>query len=204
MRIEIKNPPFEIEGTSIAALEVSKIGFKQIAEVAAVADKGPDSDRTKRLFRERIKRQVRAVTSDGQQIALKDEHIYNIPLPYAMPMRNALDAVLVNTGSKAEILSKGDGLSAPVLVKLGTPLVMGKGDPITEIEIKAETLGQLEDAIIAETSQEQAMAVLTIAKPVNSTLQALPSWALDQITVSDGVFIMTKVLPSFFGQAENS
>lgn len=204
MKIEIKNPPFEIDGASIAALHVARIGFKVIAEAAASADRGPDKDRSKRLFRERIKRQVRAETADGKQLELTDEHISLIPIPYAMPLRNALDTVLVDTGSKPEILSKGDGISQPVHLKLGSPIKVSKGDPISELEIKAETLGQLEDAIVAESSQEQALAVLAIAKPVNSSLSTLPSWALDQITVADGVFIMTKVLPGFFGQAENS
>jgi hypothetical protein len=205
MKIEIKNPPFEIDGTSIIAFHVLKIGFKAIAEAGAAADRGPEKDRNKRLFRERMKRQVRAETADGKQLTLTNEHISIIPLPYAMPLRNALDTVLVDTEGTPEILSKGDGIAQPVHIRLGTPIKMQKGDPISELEIRAQTLGQLEDAIVAESSQEQALAVLAIAQPAaNSSLSVLPSWAIDQITVADGVFIMTKVLPSFFGQAENS
>lgn len=43
------------------------------------------------------------------------------------------------------------------------------------------------------------MLISTVAKPLGSTLMTLPSWAVAQISLGDGMTIMRQVLPHFLG-----
>jgi hypothetical protein len=51
---------------------------------------------------------------------------------------------------------------------------------------------------------QTAVLLSTIAKPLGTTLTALPSWAVAQITVADGVAISRTILPRFLGSPVES
>lgn len=210
MEVKATGPAFEIDGDIVQKYEVSPVGFVAFSEILSASARGAKTERDleKRILRGRIKGMVKAIGDGGKHLAITDANIGKMPARHAVAVKDAIDQV-INDGAegdgKPEILSEGDGITTPVHVKLGSPIkVSGKGEPIAELEFMASTLDELEDAIVAENQFEQAVAILSIAKPATGSLQALPSWAYKQITLADGVFIMTKVLPSFFGTPESS
>ena len=105
--------------------------------------------------------------------------------------------------SPGKIVRDGDGLDKAIVMELGTPIKVGKGDPIKELEFHASTYGDVEDIMAAEHGVAQTILLIKkLAKPLGTSLTALPSWALDAITISDGVFIMNEILPRFLGSPE--
>ncbi|QIW87518.1 tail assembly chaperone [Agrobacterium phage OLIVR4] len=73
-------------------------------------------------------------------------------------------------------------------------------ESITELEFHAKTYGDIEAVFAEDNAAEQTILFIeNIAKPITSNLklQALPSWAVDQITPNDGIFISRFVLPRF-------
>ena len=194
----------------ISRMEVHPISFVAFAELASNvqrATQGDDMAYAKRLFRSRIKAQVKAFNG-ASAVALDDILIGKMPVRLAMQVRNAItDANVDASDDVPKVLSQGDGVSAPIHIKLGRPINVGDGKtPLAELEIVARDLDQLEDAILAENKLEQVSAVLKIAKPVSTDVKllSLPSWALDQISLQDGLWMMSAVLPRFFGEAESS
>lgn len=206
--IETKNPVYNIDGQDVARLEVGTIGFLSFCEVGAKAGSASknDSDVQKNLFRERIKRQVKAFDAAGKEIPLSDVAILSMPLPYAMRLKKDINADPVGEMKSCEMLSKGDGMLSPIHIKLGFPLKGSAGKEIAELEFQAQTLGQLEDFVAAGTDFEKTTALLKVARPVGEdmTLLALPSWALDQIALTDGAWIMENVVPSFLFEQKTS
>lgn len=206
--IETKDPRYNIDGRDVAKLEVSTIGFLAFCGVGARAGSAAkdDSEVQKHLFRERIKKQVKAFDAAGKEIPLTDAGILAMPLPYAMRLKKDMNADPDEGVKSCEMLSAGDGMLSPIHIKLGFPL-KGAGDKeIAELEFQAQTLGQLEDFVSAGTDFEKTVALLKVARPVGEdmTLLALPSWAIDQISLTDGAWIMEKVVPSFLFDQKTS
>lgn len=206
--IETKDPRYNIDGQDVAKLEVSTIGFLAFCEAGSRAGSAAknDSEVQKHLFRERIKQQVKAFDAAGKEIALTDVGILAMPLPYAMRLKKDINADPPSGVAQCEMLSAGDGMLSPIHVKLGSPLKGGGGKEIAEIEFQAQTLGQLEDFVAAGTDFEKTLALLKVARPVGEdmTLLALPSWAIDQISLTDGAWLMEKVVPSFLFDQKTS
>jgi hypothetical protein len=105
-------------------------------------------------------------------------------------------------GPLGKVISQGDGCTTSIVYKLGTPFGMknaaGEAMMIEELEFMAETYGEVEDILACDNELAKAGALITkLGKPVNSKLSILPGWALDRLTVADGVQIMRLVLPSF-------
>jgi hypothetical protein len=62
----------------------------------------------------------------------------------------------------------------------------------------AKTFGEVERVLGEPIQQLQCVTLLrTVAKPVGVSLLTMPTWAVDQITMADGMMIMDKILPSF-------
>ncbi len=205
--IEIKTPKYLVEGREVARLEIGTIGFVSFCAAGDAAGRlaKTDLDVQKNLFRERIKRQVKAFDAKGGEVPLDDAAIRSLPLQYAMQLKKDINADPDDFKS-CKMLSDGDGMLRPIHIELGQP-IKGAGDKIiAELEFQAQTLGQLEDFVAAGTHTEKTLALLAVARPVGEdmTLLALPSWAIEQISLPDGAWIMDKVVPSFLFEPEAS
>ncbi|MEX0408892.1 hypothetical protein ABGN05_24950 [Aquibium sp. LZ166] len=205
MTITVKFEPkeqFKIGEVEAKEFHVTGVGFIQFAKMGTIAAKAAatDNDVQKNLFRERLKRQVAVEMADGSTARLTDDTIPRLPIKAALRLKQALNDVSEETtGGTPKISIDGDGISKAVMMTLGTPLSTGDGKNITDLEFIAETLADLEDAVIADNKIDQAIAIMNIAKPASGdvNLLRLPSWALDQITMTDGLFIMTRIAPRF-------
>lgn len=196
--IELTGPAFHIGDVAIKQFRVRQLLFAEFAEVARSVARGENAKLS--FTRERIKRQVEAIDKDGKSHTLDDLNISMIPLVYG---RQLPELVNYDTSPMGNVLDGGDGISSPMLFQLGTPIKVKTGDgndEIKELEFSAKTYGDIEAVIAAENSIEQAIELInTCAKPVNSSLQTLPSWAIDGMTMGDGMAITNKVLPRFLG-----
>ena len=165
----------------------------------------PDADVQKKLFRERIKRQLVLSDANGAVIKLDDDSINLIPAIYAFKLKDAIADALSSSSDdseKPEMINKGDGLLTPIIVRLGKPIRMKKGQTetieIAELEFQADKLLDVEDILVADNKLTQTVALLKIAKPLGAgTLTSMPTWAYDMITLTDGAFLLGQVLPVF-------
>lgn len=201
--IEIKDPPFLIGETSIAKIEVVESSFQVLlgatGKAKAAAGGTVGDDFRKRVYRERIKAQAAFRTAEGKAISVNDETLLQLPIVYAKTLYNAID---IEAAQPGEIIQDGDGVTTPIIYRLGKPIaVKGKGE-IVELEFMAKTLGDIESVLAGQSDFEQALSLIqSVARPLGSDAQllALPTWAVAQITVPDGVTIAQKILPSFLG-----
>ena len=212
IEIPTTEPAFTTTEYNIAALVVTPVTFTAFVAAVKIAQaRGKDESSILRaLFRERVKRQVKAKLANGTAIAMTDELIGKIPLRHVMRVKDALNDVTtpiatmkikdIDVPQPAEILNKGDGVLTPIHIRLGSPIKMQGGKQIAELEFLASTFGDLEAAVISDSQLEHTLGLLSIAHPVGEdmTLTSLPSWALDQISLEDGMFLTQKVTPSFF------
>lgn len=202
-----ENMPYVVDGRRVVRLTAEPINFNRFvkvieaAELARARDGGKEP--AKYMLRERLKTQIKAWGDDGTPVVLVDAALMMMPIKIAARAREGLNSI---AGSQpGELLGDNDGISSPILYKLGQPLRMGDKDggawEITEIEIQARTLGDVEDVVAMDGApllQSQAL-IAKCAKPIGGPvqLQALPSWALDQISIADGLFIAQEVVPRF-------
>lgn len=117
-------------------------------------------------------------------------------------IRGIIDALETGYGNAGEVISKdADGLTKPILYKLGDPIKMGgpKGkSEIAEIEFMGRKYAELEDVLAADNSMAQTLALLRrVGRPVGHPLPLLPENLIENISVADGVTIMRDVLPAF-------
>ena len=153
-----------------------------------------------RVRRLRLTRQV-AYYKNGTIVPVGITDVLKLSIPDARTLIARLDD---NEGPAGKIIRDGDGIDKAITYELGTPIPTGAGkDPIRELEFHAKTYGDIEDVMSADNPVAQtAMMISTLAKPLGSSLSALPSWALNQITVADGVTIQRLVLPRFLGSPD--
>lgn len=192
--ILIQDPPFMIGEKSIARIEVNEIGFETF--IGAVDRVSGKDDYGKLIYRERTKVQCKFFDAAGQPVAIDDTALMQMPLQYGKQLYKALDHESAKPG---KVITKGDGITSPIVYELGTPIsIKGKGE-IRELEFMAKTLGDVEDVLHRRTSYDQTLALLRIAQPLGAeaNMLALPGWAVSAITVPDGVTISQEVLPSF-------
>lgn len=198
--IDIATPPYLVGETRIKRIVVTQLTFVEWVTALRAADATRQIEKStdvKKYFqRERMKRQVKAYADGDALVTLSALDIMQMPRAYAMSVVRALD---MNTGMPGEVISEGDGVTSPILYKLSRPLRTNQ-DSITELEFSGRTLGDIEDVIAADTMPDQALALIrTCAKPVGGevNLIALPSWAVDAVSLVDGLTILEKVLPRF-------
>jgi len=148
-----------------------------------------------RLRRLRLLRQV-TYYAGNIQVAVRQEDLLKLPIPAVHAITAHLD---VGEGTPGKIVRDGDGIEKAIVYELGTPISGGQGrPPIKELEFQASTYGDIEDVLSVDTAIQQTYAmILTIAKPLGTTLSLLPSWAANSITVADGVMLSRDVLPRF-------
>lgn len=200
--IAVDKTPVIIGDKNVVEFEVNKIGTLAFQRIASETTSlvGPGKQWPIQNKRLRIKHQVRAITESGEKLSLDDLAISQLPIVYAKALNIALTD---NDAKPGEVLSKGDGISAPILYRLGTPIKAqtgGETSAITELEFLAKTFGDVEE-VMAETDQlGQAIALIrSVAKPlgVNDTLQRLPEWALEKFELADTFKISEEILPRF-------
>jgi hypothetical protein len=195
LRIKIDAVPMTVGKTPVMELVVSELSFKGLGEAVEAASGRPE-DLGEAILLEQVSRQVRAFDRDGKSIALSALDILQIPTPYAKQIHAVLD---VSKSEPGKVIRDADGVSAPILFKLGAPLATG-GDSITELEFRAKTLGDISSVYAAENKIDKAIALIEkCATPLGTgkPLLRLPSWALELVTRIDGSAIMREVLPRF-------
>lgn len=148
-----------------------------------------------RLRRLRMMKQV-TYYSGNNVVAMTVENMLKLPIPATRLVTSHLDD---DEGAAGKIIRDGDGIDKAIVYELGTPIPLGQGKGhIKELEFQASTYGDIEDVIAVDTAIQQTLIMITtLAKPLGHTLQVLPSWAINQITVTDGVLISRDVLPRF-------
>lgn len=152
------------------------------------------------LFREWTVRHVEARGSDGQAIKYSIADLLMFPAKFA---RQFSLWQRTDESPEGSIINSGDGTSEPCLFKLGTPLKLRMTDAegeISELDFYAKTIGDVESVITSNSKFEQTDALIrNCATPMgdNVKIVRLTEDAVSQITLSDGMAIMTKVLPRF-------
>jgi hypothetical protein len=192
---------FQVGDKAIDGATVNTLTFSKYAELMREANymPGPKPYEIK-LLRLRLAKQV-TYHINGATTTITPDETTRIPTKSVWALQAQLDT---NIDVKAgRVIRSGDGVDTAIGYELGTPIPTGQGKPpITELEFLAPTLGDIEDVLTAVSGMDQTLQLIkSVAKPVHTSLQALPTWAIDQITVTDGVSIAQKVLPYFLGQA---
>jgi len=186
------------ETTHIDGVVVRPLSFKAFADAVSEAQnmKVPKTFEG-RLKRLRLARQV-SYYVNGTVVPVGIEDIPRLPIPAARAITAKLDD---DEGKAGKIIREGDGIDKSIVYELGTPIPTGQGKPpIKELEFAAQTYGDIEDIMSAPDGiQQTAMLIAMIAKPLGHSLQALPSWAVEQIKIGDGVTIARLVTPHFLG-----
>jgi hypothetical protein len=137
--------------------------------------------------------------SGGKRIQIDDTSLARLPIPVAKSIIAALD---IGQGTAGTVANDGDGVTSSVIYDLGTPIGMktskGEDQTIKSLEFQASTYGEVEDILAADNDMQRTLELIRrLARPVGSKLTQLPAWAVDKLTVADGVTIMLKVLPRF-------
>lgn len=196
-KILIDTVPYIIEKKSVGHIIVKPISFVKF--VSLIDDATPGDEFAKSFLRLRIRAQASAYDAAGNPLAMGDLDLAQMPIVYARKVTPLLN---VGAGAAGNLVGEGDGITSPVLFRLGTPIGTNKAELISELEFSAKVFADVEDILAEDTSHKQALAMIRrIALPVgtNIKLLALPSWAVEGITLSDGLHIMDKVLPRFLG-----
>jgi hypothetical protein len=186
---------FQLGDNVIDGAVVRPMTFQTFSSVVAEAQamKEPEAWLA-RMRRVRMARQVQYYING----TVMPVGILDIPKLSISDARSIIAKLDANEAPAGKIVRDGDGIDKAITYELGTPIPVGKGDPIRELEFHASTYGDVEDVMAADNGVLQTVALVKkLGKPLNSSLTALPSWALDAITISDGVFIMNEILPRF-------
>lgn len=182
--------PFRLGDLEVTEISVSSMNFVEFVKATAHAQD------TKSYHRARMKSSVQL---NGKQIT--DEQIPLLPIPVGKKILDYLEAFETGTGGSVTT-PDANGVDAPIIFKLGTPLQMktGKGEAqeILELEFMAKTYGDLEDALAETTPMRQAVELLRrTAVPLGTSLTILPEALLNQVSIMDGILIAQKVVPPF-------
>lgn len=199
--------PYLVAGKKATKFVIEPLNFPRFAELAVEA--ANDTGTTKRVFSSLLMiERTKIVLEDGKQVPLDAATLHVMPRPVAMPLVKFFDnegeppanetdeqkAARIATG--AAIISDGDGLTSPVLVKLGTPIKGAEGKEIKELEFLAKTYGDVEKVLAATNELTQTVELIrSVAKPVG--MLTLPSWGMNQFSIADGLFIQQNVLKRF-------
>lgn len=190
---------FPIGDTIIDGAVIRPLTFQGFAEAvtAAQAMSQPKTFEA-RIKRVRMLRQIQYFVGTAQR-TVSAEELMRMPIPAARTLSRLMESA--DEGKPGKIIRPGDGVDQAVTYELGTPIPVGQGkQPITELEFIAKTYGDVEDILAApDTIQQTILLLQTIAKPLPSTLSALPSWASSIITMADGITISREILPLFTG-----
>lgn len=185
-----------IDDKSVTSITVRPLSFIEFSQLWASVGTGAKVE--VRLQRARMLQQTIFKAGD-EELNANEVTISSLPIAVGKSILAALD---IGQGKMGEIIQDGDGVTEPILMKLGTPIEMdksGKTITISELEFQATMFCQIEDALAAGNDVDKALSLLeSIATPVGvDNMTNLPHWVIGKITTADGVLIMQKVLPAF-------
>jgi hypothetical protein len=189
---------FPLGDKTIDGVVIKPLSFQTFSDCINEANASRDSKSfDARLRRIRMVKQV-TYYINGSAIPVSSQDILNMPIPAARTIIDKLDG---DEGKVGKVIRDGDGIDKAIVYELGTPIPMGAGkEPIKELEFHAKTYGDIEDVLAADNPIAQASLLISMnATPLGTSLTRLPSWALSQISVADGVTISREVLPRFLG-----
>lgn len=187
---------FQLGENVIDGAVIRPMTFQMFADCISEAQNLKDAKTFEaKLRRLRMVKQV-SYYINGSVVPVSMEEVLKLPIPDARRIVAKLDDA---EGKAGKIIRDGDGIDKAITYQLGTPIPVGQGKPpISELEFIAQTYGEIEDVMAAPDAIQQAsLLIATIAKPLGTSLTLLPSWALNLITVADGVTISREVLPRF-------
>ncbi|MGY3615662.1 hypothetical protein [Bradyrhizobium sp. USDA 10063] len=192
---------FQLRDHVIDGAVIRPMSFQNFADYISEANamKGAKTFEA-RLRRVRLSKQI-AYYINGTIVPVAVDDVLQLPIPEA---RKLLDKIDDNEGQPGKIIRDGDGIDKAITYELGTPIPVGADKPpISELEFHARTYGDVEDIMAAPDGIQQTMQLIsTIAKPLGTSLIQLPSWAINLITVTDGIVISRDVLPRFLGSPD--
>ncbi len=201
--------PVTVNDHVVVSFSLRTLSFGAFIELArrAQAKAGPKVALESMVQRERMAAQVVFHTADGQDVTMTPDQLVALPASVALQIMPKYN-VVSDSATMGEVIGDGDGMTTPILYKLGTSIkakLKGENIEIAEIEFIAKTYGDIEDVLSGQNELYQTMELITkLAKPVVGSLMSLPSWAINQITIADGVAIQQKVLPAFLPKEESS
>ena len=193
--------PITIGTTPIASLAIKKQSFADYIEASQRAQKSAGDNLTAAFRREWILTFVEPRDRDGKSVPFGVKDILDFPATY--PLR-FLRAQGRDSSPAGEIVRDGDGLSEPLIYRLGTPLSIAGSNgesQVTELEFLIRSYGDIEPVMDEAYDLARTLALVrTCATPLgmDATLLRLPDFAMKQITISDGITISEKVAPRFF------
>lgn len=199
--VEVKTP-WLVGGKPVKTIEIQPLMFTAhvaLADATATAlTAGGSFDSAFRSAR--IIAQSDLVFADSTRGKLEHVTLMSMPFLLSKEVNKALDSSNVAAVGKV-ISEKANGIDTPIIYQLGTPIISGsEGKEILELEFMVSTYGDVEQVMGESGSFQQTVALIKhVARPAgDTTLLTLPSWAVDQITVPDGIAMVTSVLPNFF------
>jgi hypothetical protein len=192
---------FQLGDTLIDGAVVRPLSFSAFVECITAAQTMTQP----KIFEARLRRlrMLRQVTyyAGNAPVQVSQEDVLKLPIPSVRTITARLDD---GEGTAGRIVREGDGIDKAIVYELGTPIPVGQGKPpVKELEFQASTYGDIEDVLALEVQVQQALVLITtVAKPLGTSLSLLPSWAIQQITLADGVTISRDVLSRFLGSPD--
>lgn len=187
---------FDLNGVVIDGAVIRPISFSAFSDIITAAQQMTEP----KLFDARMRRlrMVRQVTyyNGATVVPMNTVDVLKMPIPAARLIAGHLDD---GEGAGGRIIREGDGISGAIIYELGNPIPLGQGKGhIKELEFQAATYGDIEDVLAVDSTIQQTVSLIaSVAKPLGTSLSLLPSWAVNQITIADGVMISREVLPRF-------
>lgn len=191
--------PFAVGEDMISKAEISRLSFGKFVGISrsVVAALKPNQKMNVIMQRHRMMEQVALLSAAGKRVRMSELNVTQLP---PIVGRDIAAGLFFDDDLPGELLSdsNADGISVPIHYKLGTPIAAANGKAIEELEFIAKSFGDIEEITAGEAELFQTYDLIaTMAKPAGGTMLALPSWALDKISLADGIFIMNVVLPRF-------
>jgi len=204
--IDISDKPQKLKGGIAAKFRIFELSFVALAKTIEDASRASGyrtstSEFTRAQREARRKAQVRAYDAGGTEVPIDDGELLKLPRSLFSKITAGLDRK--SKAPAGKVIAKGDGADTPVIFKLGTGLAIAgdKGEQVIhDLEFQAKTGAEIEDVLVENYNIAQTIALIEhCATPLAKDLGLLrlPSWALDQITLADGMEIMDQVLPGF-------
>jgi len=187
--------PWQIRDKVIDGAVINRLSFQSFSDLIVEAQ-GMKKPKTleARLRRLRLAKQV-VYYVNGSTTPIDSNDVTMMPIPNAQLLTGRLDE---DEGVVGKITREGNGIDTSIIYELGTPIPVTGKEPITELEFLAKTYGDIEDVMSAGDSISQTVLLIaTVARPPG--MLQLPTWAVNAVTIGDGVTIAKLVTPHFLG-----
>lgn len=201
-KIELAAYDFELGGKKVECAEVTNISYKQLVDMLERLSAAGAGSIAKLLARLTMVERVRLFDKAGAVVSFTADDVAALPVKVGIALSNAIDGDDRPTG---KIINDGDGITAPLLFSLGTPVRVGEKE-VQELEFMAKNYGQIEEVLAESTPVRQAYAlILSASVPIGDGIKLLqtPESVAAQITMPDGMAIADQVVKLFLGERAN-